>query len=469
MSSGLHDLLGPTGIIDDPAAMAPYLAEWRGFYQGKALLVAQPSSVDQVVGVVEICRRESLAMIPQGGNTGLVGGAVPGDASRHIVVSLEKMNRLRRIDPNDNTITVEAGCTLRDIQQAADRVKRLFPLRMASEGRCQIGGTIATNAGGTGVIRYGSVRDLVLGIEAVLADGSLFNDLKRLRKDNSGYDLKQLLIGSEGTLGIITAAVLKLFPRPASQATMIGAFSSLAGVLDFFHQAGDAWGGDLTAFELMPHIALDLVCNHIPGTRNPFSDQYSPWYALIEISSQQARDAADQTQAVIADALKDGIMADARVATSLTQAQSLWRLRECLPEAQTRAGGSIKHDISVPISTIPAFIDQASQAVETLLPGARPVAFGHIGDGNIHFNISQPKQVQNESEKQAFLDHRTEINRLVHDIVHTYGGSVSAEHGIGLLKRGELERLSDPVCLDLMRRIKHLMDPEDLMNPGKIL
>ncbi len=463
-------LLGPSGVVDDPAAMAPYLSEWRGFYQGQALLVARPSSIDQVIAVVRRCRSEGLAIIPQGGNTGLVGGGVPSDPSRHIVLSLEKMNRLRRVDPQDNTMTVEAGCILSEVQQAAERVERLFPLRMASQGRCQIGGAIATNSGGTGVIRYGSMRDLVLGIEAVLPDGSLFNDLKRLRKDNSGYDLKHLLIGSEGTLGIVTAAVLKLFPRPASQATVMAAFSSLEHVLDFFHRAGAAWGGDLTAFELMPRIALDLVCAHIPETQDPFSGQHHPWYALIEVSSHKAGDATEErSQKVIAEALEAAIIMDARVASTLRQADSLWRLRDSLPEAQTRAGGSIKHDLSVPISTIPAFIDQASQAIEAAFPGARPVAFGHIGDGNIHFNISQPKNTRTESEKKAFLDHRADINRLIHDLVHRYGGSVSAEHGVGLLKRFELARLGDPVGLDLMRRIKQVIDPENLMNPGKIL
>ncbi|NLO81381.1 MAG: FAD-binding oxidoreductase [Xanthomonadaceae bacterium] len=454
--------LGDAHVLTAPAEMAPYLSERRGLYQGQALAVARPGTTAEVAFVVEACREHGVPLVPQGGNTGLVGGAVPQGG---LVVALARLNRIRQVDPVNFTITVEAGCILQAVQEAADQVDRLFPLALAAQGSCQIGGNLATNAGGTNVLHYGNARDLVLGLEVVLADGRVWNGLSGLRKDNTGYDLKHLFLGSEGTLGIITAAVLKLFPKPRQRQVAFVGCRGAHQVLELFARLRAAAGDVLTGFEYMSAFSLELVARHIPGARRPLAGEHGA-YALIELSSPDpAADLGGRLEAVLGRALEDGVIVDATLAASEAQGQALWRLRESVPEAQTREGGSIKHDVSVPVSRVAEFIERASAACEQALPGIRVCAFGHVGDGNIHFNLTQPTGM----EKQAFLRQWGAFNRLVHDIAVAMGGSISAEHGIGLLKREELRRYKDPVALDLMRTLKQALDPQGLLNPGKVL
>ncbi len=458
----LADRLGSAHVLTEPAAMAAYLAEQRGLYQGRARAVVRPGTTEEVAWVMRECAARGVPVVPQGGNTGLVGGAV---AQGELILALERLNRIRELDAVNGTITVEAGCVLKTVQEAADQAGRLFPLSLAAEGSCQIGGNLATNAGGTAVLRYGNARDLVLGLEVVLADGRIWYGLNGLRKDNTGYDLKQLFIGSEGTLGIITAAVLKLFPKPRSQVVALLGCASVHHALRAFERLQSQVGDALTAFEYMSRFSLEIVLRHLSDGGRPLPDEHAA-YALVELSSPDPRaDLGTRLEAVLGEALQEGLIENVVVAASEAQNQALWRLRENVPEAQKREGGSIKHDVAVPVSRVADFIERATAACERALPGLRVCAFGHFGDGNIHFNLSQPVGM----DKAAFLDRWEDFNRIVHDIVVDMRGSISAEHGIGLLKREELRRYKDPVALELMRALKRALDPHNLLNPGKVL
>jgi D-lactate dehydrogenase (cytochrome) len=459
----IREIVGPKGWIGDVADRAPYVAERRGLYRSAPALVVRPATTAEVAAVVRVCAAAGIGIVPQGGNTGLVGGAVA--APDQILLSTDRLDRIRDVDPLDHTMTVEAGVVLQRIQEAADAVDRLFPLSLGAEGSCRIGGNISTNAGGTAVLRYGNTRDLVLGLEVVLADGSIWNGLNRLRKDNTGYDLKQLFIGAEGTLGIVTAAVLRLFPKPKRQDAAFVAVPDPATALELLARLKAASGDSLTAFELMPRIGVEFACRHVPGIVDPLASP-SPWYVLVEVSSAAPDDASrDRLEQALASAYEAGIVTDAALAGSERQAHAFWRIREGLVEAQRSEGGSIKHDVSVPVSRVPRFLEEATDAVEKRMPGVRVCAFGHLGDGNIHFNLSQPPDM----DRDAFLARWHEINRVVHDIVVALGGSISAEHGIGLLKRDEMAGRKDPVELAMMRRIKAALDPAGIMNPGKVI
>ncbi len=457
-------IVGSAHVLTQPADMAGYLIEPRDLFKGQALCVVQPGSTAEVAALVKLCSETGTPVVPQGGNTGLVGGQIPARGDGAIVLSLRRLRALREIDLTSSTMTVEAGMILADAQAEAERVGRIFPLALASEGSCTIGGNLATNAGGASVIAYGSARDLVLGIEAVLADGRVFNGLSKLKKDNTGYDLKQLFIGSEGTLAIITAAVLKLFPKPRAVATAFIGLSAPKDAVALLDLARDKAGGEITAFELIPRLGLDFVLAHAAGARDPLAGRH-PWYALVELSAHSEPDLSGRLLDLLAQASERGLIEDAAVAASERQRRDFWRLRDELSEAQRFEGGSIKHDVSVPIAAIPAFIEEAGRIVAAAAPGARPVPFGHIGDGNIHYNVSQPVG----ADRQAFLARWAEINFLVHGVVTRHGGSISAEHGIGQLKRDLLGEVKDEVALDLMRALKRTLDPKGILNPGKII
>jgi FAD/FMN-containing dehydrogenase len=457
-------VVGPAHAIRESAMMAPYLVEPRDMFKGRAALVVRPGSTQEVSRLLAIANEGRIGIVAQSGNTGLVGGQTPSPAGDQVVLSLDRLDRVRDLDAIDNSITVEAGMTLKAVQEAAAAAGRLFPLSLAAEGSCRIGGNLATNAGGIGVIAYGSARELCLGLEVVLADGRIWEGLRRLRKDNTGYDLKDLFIGSEGTLGIITAAVLKLFAEPRSRATAWVAVASPQHGLDLLALARERAPGQVTAIELVPRIGVEFTMRHA-ATRDPLGAP-SPWYVLLELSSAAEEvTLAEGLEAMLAEGLERAILADAVLARSGAQAGELWRIREALSEVQRHEGGSIKHDVSVPVSRIPAFIDQASKAALRIVPGARTVPFGHIGDGNIHFNVSQPIG----ADKAAFLAHWDEVTNAVHDVVTTLGGSISAEHGIGQLKRHLMAAIKSPVELALMRDVKRLLDPNDILNPGKVL
>jgi FAD/FMN-containing dehydrogenase len=454
--------IGPQHVLADPADMAGYLTESRGLYQGSALAVVRPADTGEVAFAVRECARAGVAVVAQGGNTGLVGAGVPFGG---IVLSTARLDRIREIDPVNATMTAEAGCILQNLRAAPAAHDLLFPLWLPSEGSCRLGGNLATNAGGANVLRYGNTRDLVLGLEVVLADGRVWNGLKGLRKDNSGYDLKNLFVGSEGTLGIITAAVLKLVPRPKTTATAFIGCASARRTLDLFQRLRQSDDDTLTAFELMPAFALAMVLKHGQGTVRPLAGEHQS-YALIELSSPDPEaDLAGRLEAVLGAALEDGLIADATIGASEAQNQALWRLRETLSEVQGLEGGSIKHDVSVPVSRVADFIEAAEAACTAAMPGIRPCSFGHVGDGNIHYNLSQPVGM----DKAAFLSRWETFNRITHDIVAAMNGSISAEHGIGLIKRDELLRYKDPVALDLMRTLKRALDPQNILNPGKVI
>jgi FAD/FMN-containing dehydrogenase len=463
LASRISALLGPSGLITEASAMAPYLEEERGLFHGSARLVARPASTEELAALVKLCADAGVGVVPQGGNTGLCGGASPSDGQ--VLVSLARMNRIRGVDSVNFTMTAEAGVVLQTAQEAAEKADCLFPLSLGAEGSCQIGGNISTNAGGTGVLRYGNMRELVLGLEVVLPDGRVWDGLRSLRKDNTGYDLKQLFIGGEGTLGIVTAAVLKMFPRPKDQQTAFCALSSLDSSLALLRRARAATGDQVTGFELVPRIGLEMGAALVPGVADPFHQPYD-WYALIELSSSQACSGLREAlEALLEEEMEEGAVVDAVMANSLEQRSALWKIREGIPEAQKKAGGSIKHDVSVPVAQVPAFIERASAAVRRAMPDVRVVPFGHLGDGNIHFNLSQPEG----ADKQSFLVRWEEMNRIVHDIVVDMNGSISAEHGIGRLKKGELRHYKAPIEIELMQRIKQALDPKGIMNPGNIL
>jgi FAD/FMN-containing dehydrogenase len=468
--AALKEALGPGGWLDAPADVAPYLTDFRSLYRGATPLVARPHSVAQVAAAVRICHDARIGIVPHGGNTSYCGGATPREGGTEIVLSLARLNKIRRVDALGCSLTLDAGCTLSAAQAAASAAGRRFPLSLGSEDSCQIGGNLSTNAGGTAVLRYGMTRELVLGLEVVLADGRVLDQLRSLRKDNTGYDVKQLFLGAEGTLGVITGACLKLFPLPGDFLTALVAVDGIGAAVDLLGRVRDAFGESIEGFEYLPRIAHDLARRHLDGIVVPFADPY-PGFALIEIAVPrllpEARSVFEEFLGAEIDA---GRARDAIVASSGAQRESLWFLREHVPEAQTREGASIKHDVSLPIDRLAEFVATAEQRLATLAPGARIIGYGHVGDGNLHFNLSPPEGVARGSVAEAeFVARAPAINRAVHDLVAALGGSFSAEHGIGRLKIGELERYEDPVALELMRRLKTALDPHGIMNPGKVL
>ena len=460
----LSAIVGAAHVLQDPAAMAPYLSEPRGLYHGAARCIVRPQTTAQVAAILALCHETGTAVVAQGGNTGLVGGQTPLEDGAAIVLSLTAMTALRDIDRASDTMTVEAGMTLLQVQQAADAAGRLFPLSLASEGSCTIGGNLATNAGGTAVIGFGTTRDLVNGIEVVLADGRVLSNLSKLKKDNTGYDLKHLFIGSEGTLGIITAVVLKLYPQPRSVETAFVGVATPDAALALLGHAKTTFGGAIRAFELIPRIGIDFVLRHHSDLRDPLGEPHA-WYVLLELAAQTDVGLADRLVAFLEAATQSRTIGDATVAGSLDQAKKLWALRALMSETQKREGGSIKHDVSVPVASVPAFLAAVEPAVLAAVPGARLVAFGHLGDGNIHCNVSQPPG----ADTASFLARWDAVNTIVHGIVTQYDGSISAEHGIGRLKRDLLARVKDPVALATMHAIKRALDPRGIFNPGKVL
>jgi FAD/FMN-containing dehydrogenase len=450
--SRLKDAAGPRGFSEDPREIAPHIEEWRGSYKGNTPLLLKPATTEEVSRILMICNETATAIVPQGGNTGLVGGQIPFNGE--VLLSLGRLNRIRSVDKAGANMIVEAGTILANVQRAANDVGLMFPLSIASEGSATIGGNLSTNAGGVHVLRFGMARELVLGLEVVLADGRVLEMLRTLRKDNTGYDLKQMFLGAEGTLGVITAAALKLFPKPAKTVTAFIAVRSPADAVALLREMQDATGGLVSAFELIPELGLQLVTAHIPGAHNPLTAP-SNWYVLIEATCGAHFD----LDGVFETALSaSGLAGDAVIAASETQRAAMWRLRESMSEAQKKEGPSLKHDIAVPVASIPDFIAKANAAVLKALPDARPVTFGHIGDGNLHFNFNVPDVSQ-----------RTQIARIVHDIVHEFHGSMSAEHGIGVMKRDELLRYKSAAEIDIMRSLKRTLDPKNILNPGKVL
>jgi FAD/FMN-containing dehydrogenase len=456
-------LVGEKNAIRDASDMAPYLREQRELYRGKAALVLKPANADEVAAILKLADKTRTPVVPQGGNTGLVGGQTPFDKSA-IVVSTARMNKIREVDANANTMTVESGVILQNAQESAAKHDRLFPLSLGAEGSCTIGGNLSTNAGGTQVLAYGNARDLVLGLEVVLAGGKILRGLRKLKKDNTGYDLRHLFMGAEGTLGIITAAVLKLFPAPRTIATAWIGVPSPEAALDLLNLALSRAGASLTSFEIMPRIALEFDLRHLPGARDPLAAPHA-WYILAEIFGDDEARTREMMESLLADAAERNLVSDAAIAESGEQRNALWKLRTGMSEVQKPEGGSIKHDISVPVSSVPAFIKEASAKVEKMIPGARVVAFGHLGDGNLHYNVSQPLG----ADKAKFLAKWEAVNDTVHAIVAKYEGSISAEHGIGVLKRDLLPKAKDPVALGTMHAIKKALDPNGILNPGKVL
>ncbi|MCZ4312585.1 FAD-binding oxidoreductase [Comamonadaceae bacterium G21597-S1] len=456
-------------LLTDAADMAAYLTDWRGKWTGAALAVAQPDDAAGVAGVLRWCHAHRVPVVPQGGNTGLSGGATPDASGAALVLSLTRLNRIRHIDAVNNTMVVEAGVTLQQVQDAAREAGRLFPLSLAAQGSCTIGGNLATNAGGVQVLRYGNARDLCLGLEVATPQGALWNGLRGLRKDNTGYDLRDLYIGSEGTLGVITAAVLKLFPLPAGRAVAFIAVPSPEAAVDLLQLCQARLGASLTAFELMGANCIRLVEQHVPNTRMPLAE-VAPWYVLMEVCDARDEAAAQAAlEGVLEQALERELARDAALSASLAQLQSLWALREHISESQAAEGKTIKHDIALPISRIPAFVAQTDAAIQQSFPGVRLIVFGHLGDGNLHYNLSPAPGTRDAQAVADFVALEAPLNRLVHDAVVAHGGSISAEHGLGVLRRDESARYKSPVELQLMQAIKHALDPHGLMNPGKLL
>jgi len=466
----LQALLGGGGLLQSPGHdLQGYENDWRGRYRGRALAVARPANTEQVAQVLRCCAKHGLSLVPQGGNTGLVGGGVPDASGRQILLSLQRMRAVRAIDVHNLTLTVEAGCTLQAVQDAAEAQGLLFPLSLASQGTCTIGGNLASNAGGTQVLRYGNARELCLGLEVVTAQGEIWQGLSGLRKDNTGYDLRDLFIGSEGTLGVITAATLKLYARPRAQLTALAACPDLDSALGLLGLARRHAAAALTGFELMNSFSLGLVCRHFPQLHQalPPSCTTSAWTMLLELSDSEGEAHAQaQFEAILGEALTQGLITDAAVAQSLSQSQTMWHLRESIPLAQSKEGLNVKHDIALPLSRIPAFVRETDAALAQAFAGIRMVNFGHLGDGNLHYNVQAPEGVP----PAAFLaQHEAAINKIVYEAVQRYEGSISAEHGIGQLKRAELAARKSPVALGLMRAIKAALDPQGLLNPGRLL
>jgi FAD/FMN-containing dehydrogenase len=460
-----RQLLGDAHVLTSEADKAPFLTDWRGRFTGRALAVLRPGSVQEVADLVRACAEARVPIVPQGGNTGLVLGSVPDASGTAVVLSLARLNRVRTVDPVNRTMTVDAGCILQAIQDAAAAHGCLFPLSLAAEGSCTIGGNLSTNAGGTAVLRYGNTRELCLGLEVVTPQGEVWSGLRGLRKDNTGYDLRDLFIGAEGTLGIITGAVLKLFPQPKASITALTAFATPAHAQRLLSIMQDSCGASLTGFELMSAFCLKLVHKHFPQLPQPFAQEHAQ-YALLELSSSESEEhAVSLLESAIGKALEDGVIEDAAVASSVAQSQGLWQIREHIPLAQAADGKNIKHDISLPVSAIADYIAHTEPLLQQAFPGCQLVCFGHLGDGNLHFNVAPPAGIGNEE----FLVNQAALNRLVHDNVVAFGGSISAEHGIGALKRGELARYKSPVELQMMRAIKAALDPLGIMNPGKII
>lgn len=457
--------IGASNVLTDGNDTAAYLTDWRCRFTGRALAVVRPGSTEEVAAVVRLCNRFRVPIVPQGGNTGLVLGSVPDESGTAIVLSLTRLNRIRAIDTVNNTLTVEAGCILEQVQNAAADAGRLFPLSLAAEGSCTIGGNLSTNAGGTAVLRYGNMRELCLGLEVVTAQGDIWNGLRGLRKDNTGYDLRDLFIGAEGTLGIITASVLKLYPLPKARCTALAAMQTPEDALTLLSLMQDCCGPALTGFELISDFCLHLVTKHFPQMHLPFPRTY-PQYVLLELSNNESEEHVNtMLENVLGEALEQALVIDASIASSITQSKALWHLREHIPLAQAAEGKNIKHDVSVPISYIADFIRETDALLQQALPNCRMVTFGHLGDGNLHYNVSPP-----EGElPDAFIARQSEINRIVHDSVHRFGGSISAEHGLGALKRDEISRYKSEVELRLMHTLKQALDPAGLMNPGKVL
>lgn len=457
--------IGAAHVLTGASDTAAYLTDWRRRFTGKALAVVKPASTTEVAAIVRLCNQFQVPIVPQGGNTGLVLGSVPDDSGRAIVLSLTRLNRIRAIDCINNTMTVEAGCILERVQNVAADSARLFPLSLAAEGSCTIGGNLATNAGGTAVVRYGNMRELCLGLEVVTAQGEIWNGLRGLRKDNTGYDLRDLFIGAEGTLGIITAAVLKLFPQPKAQLTALAAMQTPEQALQLLSIAQTQCGAALTGFELMSDFCLQLVNRHFPQMGLPLPQRY-PQYVLLELSDNESEQHAEtMLENMITSALEEGVIQDAVVATSIAQSKTLWNLREHIPLAQAEEGKNIKHDISVPISRIGDYIRTTDVLLQQAFPGCRMVTFGHLGDGNLHYNVSPPEHASD----LAFINQQAAVNRIVHDSVHQFDGSISAEHGLGELKRDEILHYKSEVEMNLMRKIKSALDPLSIMNPGKVI
>jgi FAD/FMN-containing dehydrogenase len=454
-------IVGDKYAVTDAAEIAPYLTEERDLFHGRSPLVLRPGSTAEVSAICKLANEHRVALVPQGGNTGLVGGQTPHNGE--VVVSMRRLDKIRDIDTASNTMTCEAGVVLQIAQQRASEVDRLFPLSLGAEGSCTIGGNLSTNAGGTTALAYGVAREMALGLEVVLADGRILNALSKLKKDNTGYDLRNLFIGAEGTLGIITAATLKLFPKPHAVETAFVGVKSPAAALKLLSISQNEAAGTLTSFELLSGIAVDFSIRHGIDIRDPLASKH-PWYVLMELSSSRDN-ARAALESILAQGLENEIVDDAVIAANLAQRSAFWKLRDEMSAAQKPEGGSIKHDISVPVVAVPDFIEQADAAVVKLIPGARPVPFGHLGDGNIHYNVSQPVG----GDAADFLARWHEVNALVFEIVLRMGGSISAEHGIGVLKRDELPEVKDKVAIELMRSIKAMLDPSGIMNPGKVL
>jgi FAD/FMN-containing dehydrogenase len=461
----LREVLGAAGLLTEPADCAPFVVDHLGRCSGRALAVAQPHSVAQVAQVLALCESERIGVVPHGGNTSYCGGAIPDESGRQLVLSLRRLNRIRSLDADNYSLTAEAGCVLAQVQQAADAAGRFFPLSIGSQGSCQIGGNLSTNAGGVNVLRYGMMRDLVLGLEVVLAGGRVLDGLTVLRKDNTGYDIKSLFLGAEGTLGIITAASFKLFPQLRVHATALAAVPDVGAAVRLLGELRAASGDRVSSFELIPRAAVELTTRHVPGVKDPLATAH-PWYVLCELSSARATEPLEEVlQEGLGAALARGTVLDAAMVGSERERAALWKLRESIPEAQRHEGASLKHDISLPVAALADFVARAAPWVAGNVPDGRLVAYGHVGDGNLHFNVSQLPG----SDRERFLGRTDGVRRAVHDLVREFGGSFSAEHGIGRTKVGELERYASPVELELMRAVKRAFDPHGIMNPGKVL
>jgi FAD/FMN-containing dehydrogenase len=460
----LTQLLGTDGVLTVSTDVEPYLTDHRHLYRGRTPAVVVPRAVEQVSKVLAFCHEHLIGVVPHGGNTGYCGGATPDESGEQIVLSLARLNRIRSVDPLNWSMVAEAGCILAEVQRAADAAERFFPLSLGAEGSCQIGGNLATNAGGTNVVRYGMMRDQVLGLEAVLADGRVLSTLSTLRKDNTGYDIKSLLLGSEGTLGVITAASLKLFPKIRSSATAFAAVPGVRAAVELLAELREESGDSVSSFELIPRIGVELTSIHIDGVTDPLGESY-PWYVLCELTSSRFVDTLDAVlEGVLSGAMERRTVLDAVIAQNEREREAFWKLRETIPEAQRLDGASLKHDVSVPIVVLPEFVERASAWVAANVPEGRLVAYGHVGDGNLHFNLNQAPG----ADAEAFLAREPQARRAIHDLVRELGGSFSAEHGIGRLKVEELERYAPPAELELMRAVKRAFDPNGILNPGKL-